>query len=426
MARRGFFAELNYQAQQAEKRRRQQQAAAVRAQAAAVREAERARKAAERAQASAARAAQAERRAAEKEADRLQVEARLAEVATMNAKLASELSEIDELVAWTLEFDDYVDLESLKITSVDHPGFDPGKLGEPGPPLPDLVYPPEPVYQEPPAPKGVSAVVGGKKKHKVAIERAQAEHAAAHRMWHQHATAMHADYVARQEQREKAETERLAKLAEAEAAYQADCRRREAEAEARNEELTKLIDDLAFDIESAIQEYVGIVLSNSVYPDAFPVQHDYEFNLTSRELTLTVTVPDPQSVPSVKEYRYVKAKDEIAATALPVKAQKDRYASAVWQVAVRTLHEVFEADRAGKIHSISLTVGVNRISPATGHPETVPLVVVAADRDTFSGFDLANVVPQATLTHLAAAMSKSPSDLTPVDASRGVRVRGQS
>jgi restriction system protein len=94
-------------------------------------------------------------------------------------------------------------------------------------------------------------------------------------------------------------------------------------------------------------------------------------------------------------------------------------------VAVRTLHEVFEADRAGKIHSIALTVGVDRVAPATGLPETVPLVLVAADRETFTGFDLANVMPWATLDHLGAALSKSPFDLSPADTSRGVRQRGQ-
>jgi restriction system protein len=145
----------------------------------------------------------------------------------------------------------------------------------------------------------------------------------------------------------------------------------------------------------------------------------------TRELTLAVLIPEPSAVSAVKEYKYVKAKDEISPTALPAKAQKDRYASAVWQVAVRTLHEVFEADRAGKISSIALTVGVNRVSPATGQPETVPVVAVAADRETFSSFDLGNVVPHATLTHMGAALSKSPFDLTPADTSRGVRARGQ-
>lgn len=174
---------------------------------------------------------------------------------------------------------------------------------------------------------------------------------------------------------------------------------------------------------AAIEEYVGIVLSNSVYPESFPVTHSHQFDLSTRELTLRVAIPEPTAVPAVKEYRYVKAKDEITPTALPVKAQKDRFAGAVWQVAVRTLHEVFEADRAAKIQSIALTVGVERIAPATGLPETVPLVVVAADREMFTGFDLANVVPHATLTHLGAAMSKSPFDLTPADTSPGVRTK---
>jgi restriction system protein len=227
------------------------------------------------------------------------------------------------------------------------------------------------------------------------------------------------------ERREKEEAERLEKLAAAEARYRVECQQREAEASARNAELTKLINDLAFDVEAAIQEYVGIVLSNSVYPDVFPVEHDHEFSLATREVTLNVTVPAPSTVPSIKEYRYVKAKDEITSTSLPVREQKDRYANAVWQVAVRSLHEVFEADRAGKIHSIALTVGVDTIDHATGRPKTVPLVIVAADQDAFATFDLAHVVPQATLQHLAAAMSKSPFDLTATDTSRGVRVRGQ-
>lgn len=425
MARRGFFAELNYQAQQAEKRRRQQAAAAYRAQAAAEREAERARKAAERARATAARASAAEQKAAEKEAARLHAEARMAEIEAMNGDLANEFAEIDGLLAATLEVDDYVELEALKITKVEHPPFEPADLATPTPPLPEPVYPRQPEYREPPAPGALAAAFGGKKKHQASIERAKTEHAEAMRRWHEHAAAMHAHYVAEQNRHRQAEEDRLTKLAAAAAVYQDECRRREADAAEHNKHLAELTNGLAFDVESAIQEYVGIVLSNSVYPEVFPVSHEHDFSLASRELTLTALIPDPSAVPTLKEYKYVKAKDEISSTALPAKAQKDRYASAVWQVAVRTVHEVFEADRAGKIHSIALTVGVDRVSPATGQAETVPLVVVAADRETFSSFDLGNVVPQATLTHMGAALSKSPFDLTPADTSRGVRARGQ-
>jgi restriction system protein len=416
---------LNYQAQQAEKHRRQQAAAAARAHASAMREHERARRAAARADAAAARASAAEQKGLAAEATRRRVEARLAETAAMNADLAQRYAEIDGLLASTLDVDDYVELETLKITNVEHPAFDPGPLGEPTPAMPELVYPPEPRYQEPTAPGALSGVFGGRKRHEEAVARARAEHEAAQRGWQAHCQKLYADYLAESERRKAAEAERLAKLAAAEAEYAAECTAREAEAVEHNERVAGFINDLAFDVESAIGEYVGVVLSNSVYPESFSVDYDHDFDLSTRELTLTVTVPEPSTVPAVKEYRYVKAKDEIVPTALTAKATKDRYANAVWQVALRSLHEVFEADRAGKIRSISLTVATNTISASTGLEEEVPLVVVAADRETFTGFELSNVVPQATLKHLGAAMSKSPFDLTPADTGADVRVRGR-
>ena len=426
MTKRGFFAELNYQAQQAEKRRRQQLAVEARAQATAIRAAEKARRDAERANSTAARASAAQQKAAEKEAARLHAESRLAEVDAMNAALATSLAEIDGLLEATLDVDDYVDLESLKIEGVEHPPFQPGALATPASPLPESVYPPEPLYQEPPAPGALAAAFGAKKKHHAAVERARTEYDAARQHWQQRCAAVQADYATRQQEHRNAEDTRLKKLKAAEAAYQEECRTREAQAEAHNQKVDKLISDLAFDVPDAIEEYVGIVLSNSVYPDAFTVTHDHTFDLETRELTLNVVVPEPTTVPTVKEYRYVKAKDEITTTTLPVKAQKERYADAVWQTAVRSMHEVFEADRASKIYSIALTVGVDRIAPATGLPETVPLVMATTDRKAFEAFDLAKVVPQATLEHMGAALSKSPFDLTPADTSLGVRVRRQA
>jgi restriction system protein len=425
VARRGFFAELNYQAQQAEKRRRQQAAAAYRAQAAAQREAERARRDSERAAAAAARASAADRAEAQKVAARMHIEARTAEAAAMNADLAQVYGDVDGLLASTLRVDDYVDLDTLKIGPVEHPPFDPGPLATPVPPMPQLVYPPEPVYQEPTAPKGLSNAFGGKKRHEEAVHESRAAHEVTHHAWREYCKRMHADHAAEFERRRQADQDRVRNLNAAEKAYQEQCRQREADAEAHNRRLSQLIDDLAFDVESAIQDYVGIVLSNSIYPDAFPVSHHYTFDIGTRELALDVTVPEPNSVPTVREYRYVKAKDEIVPTALPVKERKERYANAVWQVALRTLHEIFEADRSRKLRSIALTVRTSRIAPATGRPEEVPLAVVAADRETFAAFDLAQVVPYATLTHLGAALSRSPFDLTPADTGVGVRVRGR-
>lgn len=426
--RRGFFAELQYQSQQAEKRRRQQEAAAQRNHAAAQREAQRAWRAYEQAQAAAvraskagARAAEAERKAAEKEAARLRVEARLAEVEELNTNLAAQYADIDNLLAATLDVDDYVDLATLKITKVEHPRFEPGALAVET----EAVPPPQrwyaPVWQQPAWPTGLGNAFSGKRRYEKVVAEARAAFEATYAAWERadrEAREAHMQNVAHRDVREKA---RLRQLAEAKAKFREECEAREAHAAARNAKIDELINGLAFDVESAIDEYVGIVLANSVYPEVFPVEHDHTFMLQGRELTLTVTVPEPSKIPTVKEHKYVKAHDEITTTALPVREQRDRFANAVWQVAVRSLHEVFEADRAGKIHSIALTVAVETTNPATGLPGPIPLAVVAADRERFTAFDLDNVIPKATLQHLGAALSKSPFDMTAADAKPGVR-----
>jgi restriction system protein len=47
-------------------------------------------------------------------------------------------------------------------------------------------------------------------------------------------------------------------------------------------------------------------------------------------------------------------------------------------------------------------------------------VIAAADRETFTAFDLSAVNPASTLEHLGASLSKNPFGLTPAQV-KGVR-----
>lgn len=98
----------------------------------------------------------------------------------------------------------------------------------------------------------------------------------------------------------------------------------------------------------------------------------------------------------------------------------DRYLGAVEAVTLRTLHEVFEADRRGLIKTISLEVCTHTIDRATGQPGFKLFAAVSAERDSFMELDLSAVVPSATLEHLGAAVSTNPWALNEVKSS-GVR-----
>jgi restriction system protein len=220
---------------------------------------------------------------------------------------------------------------------------------------------------------------------------------------------------------QRAEQQRLESLARARQEYQLECNRRDAEVAAANTALDHLIQGLATGTPEAVDEYVGVVLSNSAYPDCFPVEHEAAYDAALRELSLTATVPQPSTLPPEREFRYNKSKGEIAPTLLTLKDQRDRYLQAVCHVSLRTLHEVFTADRTGQIRTVALTVDTEGIDSATGLRKHTRLVVAAAERSRFQTFDLANVVPLATLQHLDALISKSPFDLVGIDASKAVR-----
>jgi len=345
----------------------------------------------------------------------------LAEVESKNAQLAALYDQIDNLLAASLELDDYVDLGQLR-QSVEHPPFDRPDLERPTLPPPPIVAPPEPVYVAPQgAPKGLGGAFGGRKKYAQLVAETEAAHAAEYHEWREQVAEIPASQLRQQQAHEKTEQRRLAELAEARRQYEAQCAEREAAVRQVNDDLDELIRGLAYNTEDAVQEYVEIVLDNSVYPEGFPVAHDFRFDSRLRELVLTVTLPGPREVPDVKAYKYVKASDEITASQLSQKEQRERYTNAVAQVALRTLHEIFEADREARIQTIALSVVTNSIDAATGRPKETPLVAVAADRETFTTFDLANIVPLATLKHLNASVSKNPFDLVAVDTSKGVR-----
>lgn len=402
MARRGFFAELQHQARMAERERLRLEREGERARRVAAREAEQERKAKERAAAQRAKASAAEQKRLEKEAKEAHIAAMEAEVAEKNQDLARFYGEVDSLLAATLDVDDFVDLESLKQRPV-HPPYA-------NPDLETAVAAPDPLppFSPPPPPTGLKGLFG-KKKHELAIVVAQADYDSRVAEWNR-----------RVEKHKESEEKRLQDLAADKAKYAEECEAREQAAKEHNESIDKFIADLGYGVTEAVQEYVAIVLSSSVYPSDFSVSHDFTFDPETAELKLRVGIPSPDKIPDVAEYKYTKSSDEITEKKLTAKACKDRYASIVHQVALRSIHEVFEADRRGLIRTISLEVGTETINPATGISGFILFVAVGAERESFIKFDLANVVPLATLNHLGASVSKNPHGLEAADSS-GIR-----
>lgn len=150
----------------------------------------------------------------------------------------------------------------------------------------------------------------------------------------------------------------------------------------------------------AVVTYCSLVLAASQHPDTFPQQHKVAYVPESRQLVVEMDLPTFDVVPEGLEYRYVKAKDEIVTKARPAGQRKALYLRVVAQVTLRTVHELFESDRAGHIESVVFNGHVDTIDPRTGQPIRPCLITLRTTRDLFDALDLARVEPEACLRGL--------------------------
>lgn len=372
---RGLFAELAAIQRQAQREKERAYREQVRQHNAAQREAARAKREYERAKVS-----------EEKERKRLYAESREAETNLLIEELETLVARLESILSDTLDVDDFLDWDTLK-EEPDIPPLQAGNLEIPLP-APELTLPAEPA--------GVGKLFGGKAKHEAGVAAARAQH--------EQALAQHSTQV----------QERMAALAQAKSEYEAMVATLQQTAAEKNKE----IDDFRADFEAgkpeAITTYFDLVLQASSYPEGFPQRTRIAYVPESKQLVVEYELPTFDLVPEQKSYKYVKSKDEITASLRPATQRKSLYASVVSQIAIRTLHELFEADRTDKLETVVYNGYVQTVDKATGQPVKPYLVTVRTTKDVFQGLDLGKVEPEACLRGLNASVSKSPAELAPV------------
>jgi restriction system protein len=164
----------------------------------------------------------------------------------------------------------------------------------------------------------------------------------------------------------------------------------------------------------AVEEYCDIVLSSSQYPDCFPSNWSLEYRHDSRMVIVEMDLPAPDILPAVESYKYVKSKDEVTEKYISEAAKKKLFDSVVYQVCIRTLHEILEADAVDAIDAVAFNGVVTSRNAATGVMESKIILSVSADKQAFLGFDLVNVDPKATFKHLRGISAASLHGLTPI------------
>ncbi|GCE23402.1 restriction endonuclease [Dictyobacter kobayashii] len=359
-------------------------------------EAARKQKAQQLTQTQAAKAAEKARKAYEnaqkadqKERARLYTESRIAQVNLQNEQLEQVIASFNNLLADALKIDSFIMWETLK-QPLNLPTFNPGQLAIPE-------QPPVPQNYRPPELSGLQKIFpGAKEKYAQEVIKAQ-------ELYNRHVS----EHAAREQMRQK-------KLAEMRNAFEQHYNDELQKIKNQHTEIDNFRRDFDARVPSAIVNYFTMVLATSNYPDKFPQHAKVAYVPESTQLVVEYDFPNFEIIPEAGIFKYVKTKDEITNTIRPLPQRKTLYNSIIAQTTLRTLYELFKADRGHCVDTIVFNGYVESINKGTGLPVRTCLTTVRTSHDIFDRLDLSKVDPQACLQVLNASISKSPTELAPV------------
>jgi len=324
----------------------------------------------------------------EKEVRAAHLAAREDDVAERNVALQGHVEELEGLLTASLKNAPY-SFDFMRVNP-ELPTFAPGALANVEP-LPDRDT------FLPPALTAVKGLLPGAKKHQAALI-SQAEEI------YQQAVR---DHQAR-------EAERTRRLALAEVEHKTKVDETKWQAEQSNAQIDDLERRYTNADPDAVSSFFADVVGSAYLPDSFPKDHRVAFSPASKQLVVELELPSLAAMPEIREYRYIKTKDEINSVALPAAQRRAMYTSVIAQLTLRTISEVIRSDAASIVESVVVNGHVRSIDTRTGNEIHPCIVTVRTTRDQLGNINLAQVDPADCLKGLNASLSRSPSELVPV------------
>lgn len=200
--------------------------------------------------------------------------------------------------------------------------------------------------------------------------------------------------------------------------HDAEQRRLKAEYEARiievDEDVDRLHKEWLAGEPEAVVEHASLVLDASSYPQL--IQKDYElaYNQDERTLIVEYQLPDPEDFPLTKTVRFVPTTGELKETAISQKDAKALFDEVCYQICLRTIHELFEADTPGYLQNIAFNGVANTINKATGNNVEAVIMSVLVGRDEFMAINLERIEPKACFKSLKGVSASSLASLAAV------------
>jgi restriction system protein len=157
-----------------------------------------------------------------------------------------------------------------------------------------------------------------------------------------------------------------------------------------------------------------MVLSTSKFPDPFPSDASIDFVEETHTVVVDYCLPDIGTLPTLKEVKYVATRDAFQEVRVNEAWLNRTYDAVLYQIALRSLYELFQADSAGAIDFIVFNGWVNSIDRVTGKQVNACILSIQATKSEFMDINLAHVDAKACFKKLKWVSAARLTALQPV------------
>lgn len=159
-----------------------------------------------------------------------------------------------------------------------------------------------------------------------------------------------------------------------------------AEAKAHNQEVENM-QALYFKADpDAIIYYNSLVLERSEYPDDFRQEINVTYAPSEKTLHIEYKLPPLSIIPVLKELKYLKKSNELKEIQRKDTEISSLYKDIIVAIALRSLHEVFEADQGSHLQIVEFEGISELVDKATGR---YMKVLISVNKEDFTKINLA-------------------------------------
>lgn len=181
-----------------------------------------------------------------------------------------------------------------------------------------------------------------------------------------------------------------------------------------NKKLEKIRKEYEGGIKVGVTEYISLVLERSKYPETLNLFPNVNYEENAKILVVDMDLPADDKVVSTVECKYDISTQEIIEKKMGKKEFEGFYNDVLYQITLRTIHEIYESDYSNKVELVVFNGWVEKIDQRVGKEMKNCIISLQVSKKEFLEISLGKIDPRECFRHLKGIVAGSLVNLAPV------------